>query len=96
MKTTIKVIAVSTVLSLSSLAQASTDSAIEAAENARQAAAAVGYEWRDTAKMIKQAQKLAAEGKTSEAEKIARKAEEQSKDAVAQYHAESQRYTATH
>ncbi len=96
MKKTIKVIAVSTVLGLSSLAQASTDSAIEAAEKARQAAAAVGYEWRDTAKIIKEAKKLAAEGKTSEAEKMARKAEQQSNDAVAQYHAESQRYAATH
>ena len=97
MKTTIKVISIAAAMGLSTMTQAATESAaIQAAEKARQAAVAVGYEWRDTGKMIKKARQLAAEGKTAEADKLARKAEEQSKDAVAQYHAENKRYDSKH
>jgi hypothetical protein len=79
-----------------SATQAGSEAAIASAERAQQAAAAVGYEWRDTAKMIKDAQKLAAEGKTDEAITLANKAEREGKDALAQYHAEVERYQATH
>lgn len=41
--------------------------AIAAAEDARKAAADAGFEWRDTAKMIKDAQKLADDGKAEDA-----------------------------
>ena len=80
-------------LVLSNVSYASAEDAIAAAEQARQQAAAVGYEWRDTAKMIKQAKSLAAKGKTEEALKLARMAEEQGKDALAQYRREHSRYT---
>ena len=96
MKTTIKLLVMCSAIGLSPLVQASTDAAIASAEEARKAAAAVGYEWRDTAKMIKKAQKLAAEGKTEEARKLARQAEQQSKNALAQYHSESKRYSSLH
>ena len=96
MKTTGKILIITAALSVSTFANASTDQAIAAAEKARQAAAEVGYEWRDTAKMIKQAKKLAAEGKSEQAAELARKAEEQGKDALAQYRVERQRYSTTH
>lgn len=79
---------------LSTGAFASADSAIAAAEAANNAAKAVGYEWRDTGKMIKKAKQLAKQGKNSEAIKLAKKAEQQGHDAVAQYKSESKRYAA--
>ena len=80
-------------LILSTSAFASADQAIAAAEAAQQAAAKVGYEWRDTDKMISEARKLAKEGKTQEAIELARQAEEQGHDAVAQYQREARRYS---
>lgn len=77
---------------LSTGAFASADSAIAAAEAANKAAKAVGYEWRDTGKMIKKAKELAKKGKTAEAVKLAKKAEEQGHDAVAQYKSETKRF----
>lgn len=71
------------------------DQAIAAAELARQSAGKVGYEWRDTAKMIDQAKKLASEGKSDEAITLANKAEQQGRDAFAQYQTESSRYSTT-
>ncbi len=90
-------IAVSLGVMLSGSAFASTKSvsaAIAAAEAANKAAAAVGYEWRDTAKMIKKAKMLARKGKTAAAIKLARQAETQGHNAVAQYKSESKRYAA--
>lgn len=53
--------------------------AIAAAKAAQKEAAAVGGEWRDVGKMIKKAEKLAADGKTDKAIKTAKAAEFQSK-----------------
>jgi hypothetical protein len=72
--------------------------AVAAAKDAQKKAAAVGYEWRDTGKMIKQAEETAKSAAEKEkagdkeaafaayqsAAKMARKAEEQSHDAVKQ------------
>ena len=45
----------------------------------------VGYLWRDTGKILKGAEDATAKGDDKTAEKLARKAEEQAKDAYAQY-----------
>lgn len=60
----------------SAIAGAAED-AIAAAKEAQKQAASVDGEWRDTAKMIKQAEKLLKEGRAREAEKVAREAEAQ-------------------
>lgn len=52
----------------------------------------LGYEWRDTAKMIKEAEKAAAAGDNDKAIALAKKAAKQSDDAIAQYHSETKRY----
>ena len=75
---------------------ASDKDAIAAAEKALQTAASVGYEWRDTGKMIKQAKKLSSQGKSAEAIQLARQAEEQGRDAYMQYQEESKRFANTH
>ena len=64
------------VFSGSALAGAAED-AIADAKAAQKQAASVGGEWRDTGKMIKNAEKLLKEGKEAEAEKLAREAEAQ-------------------
>lgn len=46
---------------------------------------AVGYLWRDTGKILKKAEDAAAKGDNDKALKLARQAEEQAKDAFAQY-----------
>lgn len=56
----------------------------EAAEAKRKEAAAVGYEWRDTGKMLKKAKEEAEAGNTEAAMKLVAKAHEESMDAVAQ------------
>ena len=56
----------------------------EAAEAARKKAASVKYEWRDTAKILKQAKKAADKGDYETAEKLANKARMQGEMAVAQ------------
>ncbi len=61
--------------------------AIAAAKAARKQAA--GNEWRDVGKFLKKAEKLAAEGKTEEAIKLANKVKMQSEMAIKQ--AESQK-----
>lgn len=58
--------------------------AIAAAESSRAAAAAVGYEWRDTAKMIEDAKKAVEEKDFDKAVKLAKQAERQGQNAVAQ------------
>ena len=62
--------------SASALAGAAED-AIADAKAAQKQAQSVGGQWRDTGKMIKKAEKLLKEGKTAEAEKLAREAEAQ-------------------
>lgn len=59
--------------------KATAEAAIAAAKEAQKAANEVGGEWRDTAKMIKQAEKAAASGNFGEAVKIAEMAEFQGK-----------------
>ena len=81
---------------MSSAALASADKAISAAEAAQKEASKVGYEWRDTAKMIKQAKKLAKQGKTDKAISLAKQAEQQGHAALAQYHTENKRYQSNH
>ena len=51
--------------------------AYEAAVTARKAAAAAGFEWRDTKKMIRQAKKLAGKGEYGKAIELANKAKRQ-------------------
>lgn len=70
------------------------EAAIMAAEQENARAGAVGNEWRDTGKIIKEAQKAAKEGNYDEAVKLANKAKEQSSDAIAQY--ESQKNAGPH
>lgn len=57
--------------------QAGFDKAYEAAVAAQQKAASVSGEWRDTAKMLKEAKKRAEEGDFEGAIKLARQAEHQ-------------------
>jgi hypothetical protein len=59
-------------------------SAINAAKAANKKAQAVGYEWRDTGKLLKKAEELANKGETEEAVKLANKAESQATLAVKQ------------
>ncbi len=58
--------------------------AIAAADVSRSQAASVGYEWRDTAKMIDEAKKAVEEKDYDKAVKLARQAERQGKNAAAQ------------
>ena len=58
--------------------------AILAAEHEQSRAKAKGFEWRDTEKLIKEAQKAAKEGKFDDAVKLANKAKNQSTNAIAQ------------
>ncbi len=66
------------------------EQAIAAAESARKQAAALKYEWRDTGKMIKQAQELAKEGKFVDAVNKARMAQRQGEMATQQAKAEAE------
>ena len=93
MKLTAKLSVFTFALIMSNYSYASTDEAIASAEKARKSAAEVGYEWRDTGKMIKQAKQLAANGKSDEAIKLARTAEEQGNSALKQYRSELNRYS---
>jgi len=95
MKTILKLaIASALALSLAACQSAPTktaaeaDMAISAATTANKAAKKVGYEWRDTGKILKAAAKAKKEGKFDEAVKLANKAQNQAKNAVAQYHAQ--------
>ena len=58
--------------------------AYEAAEAARKAAAKVGFEWRDTRRMILLAKKLAEEGKYARAIRLANRAKRQGELGVMQ------------
>ena len=63
-------------------------------KNAR--AAKLGYEWRDTGKLIKAAEKAAAAGDNDKAIKLANQASEQADDAIAQYYSETKRFNELH
>jgi len=65
--------------------------AIAAAKEVNQRAAAVGYEWRDTGKLIKSAEKALADSNYEEAIKLANKARTQAENAVAQKQTEDAR-----
>lgn len=67
--------------------------AVKKAENAQTQANQVGYEWRDTDKMIKAAKQAIDNKDYSKAIKLAKVAEAQSHNAVKQYHSEVKRYT---
>lgn len=56
----------------------------------------LGYSWRDTSKMIEDAEKAAAAGENDKAIDLANRASEQAEDAIAQYHTESKRYAEMH
>lgn len=62
--------------------------AIYAAKLKNARARNLGYEWRDTAKIIQEAEKAAEECDNVRAKILAEKAEEQAADAIAQYEAE--------
>ncbi|VAW51474.1 hypothetical protein MNBD_GAMMA06-921 [hydrothermal vent metagenome] len=67
------------------LAQASSyDDAVKDANASIDSAKAANYEWRDSRKMLKKADKLNKEGKTDKAMKLVTKAKSQGKLAVAQ------------
>jgi hypothetical protein len=59
-------------------------SSIAAAEVANKEAAAIGFEWRDTAKIIKQAKEAAAKKEYAKSIELAQKAEHQGQNAVKQ------------
>ncbi len=86
MKKTLTAAAIALLLAGTSFAtsQADFDKAYAAAEAARQEAAKMKNEWRDTAKMLKKAQELAKAGKLEAAIKMAKAAEFQGKMAVEQ------------
>ncbi len=60
---------------------------IEQAETTRKEAASLGYEWRDTASLIKKAQDALAAGQEAEASKFAQDALLEGQQSVAQAHA---------
>ena len=62
--------------------------AIYAAKLKNARARNLGYEWRDTAKIIQEAEKAAADCENSRAKTLANKAEGQAADAIAQYETE--------
>ncbi len=64
--------------------RAAFNAAFAAAEKERNAAGAVGFEWRDTRKMLKRAISLAEKGDFDKAIALAKQAEEQGKDGQAQ------------
>lgn len=65
--------------------------AIAAAKEANKKAKAVGYEWRDTGKLIEEAEKALSDSKYDDAIKLANKARKQAENAVAQEARENQR-----
>lgn len=65
--------------------------AIAAAKKANKDAKAVGYEWRDTAKIIKKAEKALAAEDYDKAIKLANKAKRQAENAIAQEQSERAR-----
>ena len=58
--------------------------AYEAGQAARKAARRVGFEWRDTKKMLRRAKKLAEKGEYAQAIKLANQAKHQGEQGVVQ------------
>jgi len=93
MKTIIK-LAIASALALSLAAcqtgptktVAEADAAIASAKAANKKAKKVGYEWRDTGKILKKAAKAKGKGDFDKAVKLAGQAERQAINAVKQYH----------
>ena len=67
-----------------SAAQASYEMALSKAKKVQSEANGAKNEWRDTAKLLKKAEELAAKGDYAAASKMAMKAEAQGQDALAQ------------
>ncbi len=63
-------------------------SAIKSAKEENKKAAAVGYEWRDTGKILKKAEAAAKKGDNEEAIKLANKAKTQASLAIKQHQLE--------
>ena len=66
----------------------------DAADAKRKEASTIGYEWRDTGKMLKEAKTEAEAGNKEKAMKLVAKAMEQSADAIAQEARESELWAA--
>ena len=66
--------------------------AIAAAKEANAQAKAVGYEWRDTGKIIGSAEKALAAGNEAEAKALANKALKQAENAIAQQKTENKKF----
>lgn len=67
-------------------AQASARAAIDAAKRSNSEADALGFAWRDTGKMIKEAEAAYANGDYAKAESLANKAQVQADNAIDQYY----------
>jgi hypothetical protein len=76
-------------IALPAMAEEDAAKAIEEAKVAYQDADSRGFAWRDTSKMIKQAEKAAADGDPEKAIKLATQAKAQSEAAIAQAARES-------
>lgn len=76
--------------------KAHADSAISKATMANNAAKKVGYEWRDTGKMIKKAKTMVSKKDYSGAIKLANAAEAQGNTAAAQFDIETKRFAKNH
>jgi len=73
----------------------SANQAIAAAEAAAKKAQEVGYQWRDTEKLIKDAKAAAAKQDFAAAQKLANAAEQQGKLSLEQHQREKASYKAT-
>lgn len=73
-------------------ATSAAEQAIAEAKAANAEVAALGYEWRDTAKIIKQAEQALADGDADKALALANQALAQANDAKAQAAAENQKF----
>ena len=73
-------------------ATAVAEQAIAEAKAVNNQAAAAGYEWVDTDKLIKEAEAALADGNPEEATRLANKAAQQARDAIKQAEMENQKY----
>ncbi len=77
-------------------ANAAAKNAIYSAKIKNSRAKRAGYEWRDTGKMIKAAEKAAANGDNDKAVKLANAARDQANNAIAQAESENVRFEKVH
>lgn len=73
-------------------AQAAAEAAIAEAKKVTSEAAALGYEWRDTGKLIKQAEAALKDGDYAKAESLANQATAQSQEAIDQYYLQQAKF----